>query len=77
MMLNKNKEYPILFRFLSECCGCTACMAICPKNAIFMKENEEGFLYPEINKLLCIKCYQCISVCVFKNDQKSRGILSE
>ena len=38
-----------------ECCGCGACMQICPKQAINMKENAEGFLYPEINKEDCVR----------------------
>lgn len=62
-MLNKNKEYPILFRFLSKYCEDTACMVICFKNAIFMKKMKRNlyiFLYLKINKLLCIKYYQCI-----------------
>lgn len=29
-------------------CGCTACAAICPKDAIIMKEDNEGFLYPTV-----------------------------
>lgn len=28
-----------------NCCGCTACVAVCPKNCIEMKEDMEGFLY--------------------------------
>lgn len=26
-----------------NCCGCTACYTICPKSAIQMKKDEEGF----------------------------------
>jgi Na+-translocating ferredoxin:NAD+ oxidoreductase RNF subunit RnfB len=26
------------------CCGCTACVSICPQQCIEMKKNEEGFL---------------------------------
>ena len=33
-----------------DCCGCTACAAICPKDAIIMKEDNEGFLYPTVDK---------------------------
>lgn len=50
-----------------ECCGCTACMNICPVGAIQMISDEEGFLYPEINKLKCINCNACVQVCTFKN----------
>lgn len=34
----------------SACCGCSACAAICPKNCIQLKEDEEGFVYPEVEK---------------------------
>ena len=36
------KEIPILYNRKEECCGCTACYAICPKEAICMAEDEEG-----------------------------------
>ena len=38
-----NKLVPKLFVYKEDCCGCTACYAICLKNAIQMKEDEEGF----------------------------------
>lgn len=60
------KEIPVLFSDKSECCGCSACMAVCPKEAISMIEDEEGFLYPVIDEDKCIGCRQCINVCAFK-----------
>lgn len=53
-------------RFL--CCGCGACSNICPKNAIQMKTDDEGFLYPEIDDGKCIRCNRCIEVCVYKKE---------
>lgn len=50
-----------------DCCGCMACMSICPTNAIIMQSNEDGFLYPDINDNLCIDCKACKKVCVFQN----------
>ena len=52
-----------------DCCGCTACKNICPKNAIEMVEDEEGFLYPQINKDKCINCGLCKKVCPILNKQ--------
>lgn len=48
------------------CCGCGACNAICPRNAIKMIDDEEGFEYPMIDKDLCIGCDLCIKVCPLK-----------
>ena len=67
------KIKPILFNRLEECCGCTACYAICPREAISMVEDEEGFEYPQIDEGKCIKCYQCIEVCPIKAHSKSWG----
>ena len=48
---------------MDNCCGCGSCMQKCPKNAITMKENDEGFLYPVIDKEKCINCGLCEKVC--------------
>lgn len=64
------KSYPILFTDKEECCGCTACYAICPTQAISMTADIEGFLYPMIDEKKCIKCHACIRVCAFKGVDK-------
>lgn len=50
-----------------SCCGCGACKAVCPKNAITIKANEFGFDYPVIDETKCIDCKKCLNVCVFEN----------
>lgn len=62
----KNKPIPILYERKEDCCGCTSCYAICPEEAISMVEDEEGFEYPQIDKIKCVRCYQCIKVCPIK-----------
>lgn len=57
------KEIPVLFKIKRECCGCTACYSICPKGAIVMEIDEEGFDYPRIDSNKCINCCLCIKVC--------------
>ena len=47
----------------SKCCGCEACKNICPKKCIEMIEDEEGFIYPKVNKEKCINCGLCEKVC--------------
>ena len=44
------ENIPILFKSKEDCCGCTACYAICPKMAISMVEDEEDFDYPQIDE---------------------------
>ena len=48
---------------VEACTGCTACRHICPTSAITMRENGEGFLYPEVDEKLCIHCGRCVRVC--------------
>lgn len=53
-----------------KCCGCSACEQICPKKCIKMVEDEEGYLYPEIDKEKCIECGLCKKVCPMLNSEK-------
>lgn len=46
-----------------DCCGCSACVQRCPKQCIKLKEDNEGFLYPEVEKSTCIDCGLCEKVC--------------
>lgn len=47
----------------SDCNGCGVCSLKCPKKAITMVEDEEGFLYPKIDKEKCIDCGLCKKIC--------------
>ena len=46
-----------------DCCGCTACASVCPKNCIDMITDNEGFKYPVVNADLCIDCGLCEKIC--------------
>jgi len=48
-----------------DCSGCTACVSVCPKQCIEMKQDDESFYYPEIDKVNCIECGLCEKVCPF------------
>lgn len=68
------KKTPVLFSRKEECCGCTACYAICPKRAITMVEDEEGFEYPQIDENICVKCEMCLTVCPMKQGKENIAI---
>lgn len=51
-----------------ECTGCRMCEQICPKNAIKMEEDGEGFLIPVVDENLCINCGLCLKKCPQLND---------
>lgn len=46
-----------------DCTGCSACANVCPKNAITMVEDENGFKYPQIDHEKCINCGLCKKTC--------------
>ena len=52
-----------LYKKKQECCGCGACADVCVKNAIEMKMDEEGFLYPAVDEKKCVCCERCERVC--------------
>ena len=61
----------ILYKDKKECCGCGACMNICPKSAIKMQADEYGFIYPVIQHDLCVQCGACMTVCGYQNKLKT------
>lgn len=77
-IMSKKNHLPILFNTNESCCGCTACYAVCPVNAISMREDEEGFLYPFISSDSCLGCQKCVYICAFKkktyNEEKSLSV---
>lgn len=53
---------------IRPCTSCQMCGAVCPKNAISIKLDEEGFYRPSVNASLCIDCGLCVSYC-YKFDE--------
>lgn len=52
-----------------QCCGCQACVNICPKKCIKMKLDKEGFEYPVVDEEKCIHCGLCEKVCHMHGDE--------
>lgn len=58
-----------LFEKKSDCCGCGACMNICPKSAIRMSPDSYGFLYPVIDNSACVGCGMCKKICAYQQTE--------
>jgi NAD-dependent dihydropyrimidine dehydrogenase PreA subunit len=52
---------------MNDCTGCMACLHICGAGAIRVVENDEGFLYPVVDKTSCTECHLCEKVCPVMN----------
>ena len=54
-----------------RCTGCTACANACPRNAISMVRDREGFAYPEVDPEKCLRCGRCAAVCPALGERKA------
>ena len=52
--------------------GCGACVQRCPKGCLALREDAEGFLYPEADASRCIDCGLCEKVCPVIHPGESR-----
>lgn len=50
-----------------NCYGCGACMNVCPKQAITMNSDKDGYIFPVIDHALCVECGKCEEACAFQN----------
>lgn len=57
-----------------QCNGCECCKDACPKNAISMERDNEGFYYPKIDVSLCVNCGICGKVCPAQKTEPIRQI---
>ena len=72
MITNEYNTRAISF---SQCTGCEACESICPRNAIKMEEDKEGFYYPIVKESICIDCGLCDKVCPILNQSKKKNTI--
>lgn len=64
-MTNREKKVnvPVLFDGSGDCCGCESCYSACPKGAITMTDDLNGFAFPHIDTSLCVGCNACVRAC--------------
>lgn len=46
-----------------DCCGCGACISICPKEALYYSQDTYGFIHPSLHENQCINCGKCLKTC--------------
>lgn len=54
-----------------DCSGCAMCYNICPKRAIQMVEDENGYIYPKVNEEKCVNCGLCKKSCAYQIKDKN------
>jgi coenzyme F420-reducing hydrogenase beta subunit len=70
--MNEEGTHPIL-KDTDTCIGCAACAAVCPKEAISMCPDAEGFLFPRVETITCNDCGLCRTTCpVYQNCSPDR-----
>ena len=61
----------------SKCCGCSACLAVCPHDAIAMSPDKLGFPYPAVDADKCVDCGLCDAVRTFVPDVEAEKSVSK
>lgn len=58
----------------ARCTGCGACASGCPRDAIAMERDKEGFSYPVIEPDTCIRCGHCTAICPILHEREPKPL---
>lgn len=58
----------------AHCTGCSACRAACPRDAISMVRDREGFAFPSVDPDKCVRCGICTHTCPALRDRESKPL---
>ncbi len=63
-----------IFEINSLCTGCGACKESCPKGAVEIKKNDNGFYTASVVEGICVSCGICKSVCPMQTNENLKEI---
>lgn len=58
----------------THCTGCSACRAACPRDAISMVRDKEGFAFPAVDPAKCVHCGICTAACPMLHPREPRPL---
>ena len=77
LKVNENDFAHIEVSDKGKCCGCEACVNICPVHCIIMVEDGEGFRYPHVDKEKCINCGACKRTCIYCSPIEPKPVIND
>ena len=57
----------------SNCTGCGACTAVCPRECLQLEPDAFGFPFPQLNEAACADCGRCVRTCPVLNPTDPAG----
>lgn len=60
-----------------SCSGCEACANVCIHDAITMKPDWRGFLYPSVDTSKCVNCKLCQKICPVNKGKQEKYEFTE
>ena len=58
----------------THCTGCSACCGVCPRDAISMVSDKEGFSFPLVDMEKCVHCGICTAACPMLHPREKKPL---